>query len=135
MAYEIPGADKISFPAGGDLRLLQYHFVRLNTSGAVVTMTADTGEYPVGILQNAPNTGETAELMLRGISKIATVAAGTVIGTLVGPDATGLGETRVINANTHNLHWVCGIATKTTVAAGDIGSILLQDPWEVMIAV
>jgi hypothetical protein len=134
MAYEIPGADKISLPAGGDLRLLQYHFVKLNSSGAAITISND-GHYPIGILQNAPNTGETAEIMIRGISKIATVDAGVAIGVLVGPNATGLGETRVINANTWNLHYVCGVMASTTVASGDIGTMILQDPWPVMIAV
>jgi hypothetical protein len=134
MAYEIPGADKISLPAGGDLRLLQYHFVKLHTDGTVLTISND-GDLPIGILQNAPNTGETAEIMLRGISKLATVDAGVTIGALVGPNATGLGETRVISANTWNLHYVSGIAASTTVASGDIGTVILQDPWPVMIAV
>lgn len=133
MAYEIPGADQISLPAGGDLSLLQYHFVKLNTDGEVVAITND-GDVPVGVLQNTPTEGQAAEVMLRGLSKIKTVAAGVTTGVLVGPDATGLGQTYVINANTWNLHYVCGVMASTTVAVGDVGSMLLQDPWPVMIA-
>lgn len=133
MAYEIPGADKISLKAGGDLRLLQFYFVKLNTSGEAVAITND-GDIILGVLQNAPNTGETAEIMLRGMTKIKTVAAGVAVSALVGTDANGLGETRVINANTWNLHYVGGVMLEATVAAGDVGTMLLHDPWPVMIA-
>jgi hypothetical protein len=134
MAYEIPGADKISLPTHDDLSAKQYFFVTMNSDGEAIAVTGD-GDLPIGILQNAPTAGQTAEIMLRGISKIRTVAAGLVTGVLVGPTATGLGQTFVINANTWNLHWVCGVAASTTIAAGDIGTMMLQDPWPIMIAV
>jgi hypothetical protein len=133
MAYEIEGVYKITFPASGNLSTLQYHFVTLNSSGQVIAITADT-DIPVGILQNAPTTGQAAEIMLRGVSKLACVT-GLTNGDLIGPDATGYGITRSIANNTDNLHWICGTALETTAAVDQIGAVLLIDPWPHMRAI
>lgn len=133
MAYEIPGVAKITFPAGGDLHLLQYHFVKLNSSGEVVTIAAAT-DYPVGILQNTPTLGQSAEIMLRGVSKLKATAAGFTNGDLIGPNATGYGVTLTQAANTNNLDYVCGQALETVANVNEIGTILLRDPYAIMIA-
>ncbi len=52
----------ISAVAGGDLTSSQYRAVKMNTSGEVIAIAAIT-DIPVGILQNAPNTGEVARFI------------------------------------------------------------------------
>lgn len=67
MAVEIPGT-QLSFEAGGDLHLKQYHFVKL-ASGKVVICNAATDD-PIGILQNTPTSGQMATVMVMGVSKV-----------------------------------------------------------------
>lgn len=69
MAFEIPGFTDGTRPAGADLSSSQYLFVKLNSSGQVVAIAANTDK-PYGILQNAPTSGQPAEVMLAGISKV-----------------------------------------------------------------
>jgi hypothetical protein len=133
MAIELPGAHVISAPALLTLALKQYCFVTLNSSGEAIAIAADT-TYPVGILQNTPTAGQTAQIMVRGVSKLKCNAAGFVCGAPLGPDAVGLGITRVLGA-ADNLHYQCGYALDTTGAQeGIVGTILLVDPMPVMIA-
>lgn len=132
MANEIPGASTFSAKALLSLALKQYCFVKLNSSGEVIAVAADT-DRPVGILQNAPLAGETAEVMLRGVSKCKCNAAGVTCGTAIGPDSVGRCITRVF-AHADNLHFAAGIALDTTGAQADqINSVLLTDPYPVMI--
>jgi hypothetical protein len=133
MAIEEPGAHVISAPALLTLAAKQYCFVTMNASGEAIAIAADT-TYPVGILQNTPAAGQTAQIMVRGISKLKCNAAGFVCGAPLGPDAVGLGITRVLGA-ADNLHYQCGYALDTTGAQeGIVGTILLVDPTPVMIA-
>jgi hypothetical protein len=123
----------ISAPALLTLAAKQYCFVTLNASGEAIAIAADT-TLPIGILQNAPIAGGTANIMLRGVSKLKCVAAGWTCGAPLGPDAAGRGITRVLGAG-DNLHYQCGYALDTTGAQEDIvGTILLVDPTPVMIA-
>ena len=64
-------ANKVDLPlkAAADLRTHQYKFVKLDANGNVVLCSA-AGERVLGILQNKPNTGETAAVRIIGISKI-----------------------------------------------------------------
>lgn len=86
MAFENKGKT-ISRVAGADLRTSQYCFVELNSSGQIVL--AGDGEDAIGILQDAPNTGEVAEVMVgAGISKVKAGAVASV-GNYVASDSTG----------------------------------------------
>ena len=71
-------ANDIGLPgaiAGGDLSTRQFYAVKMSeTSGNAFEVAAMTsgGQRPIGILQNDPNTsGQGAEVMLTGISKVA----------------------------------------------------------------
>jgi len=81
----------ISVPAGADLSALQYTFVKLNSSGQVVACAAVT-DTPLGILQNKPTSGQTAEVGVHGVSKLVASAAVTP-GALIGTAASGKGVT------------------------------------------
>jgi hypothetical protein len=131
MAYEIPGAYMITLPAHESLAAVQYHFVTMNSDGEAAIMTSETTEYPIGILQNAPILGGAASIMLRGVSKYVCDAVVTC-AALVGPGATGHCETKTVVFGTIG-QWICGQALDTTAAIGDVGTVLLRRPFQVMI--
>jgi len=91
VAYEISNYSvKVTLEAAADLSALQYTFVKLDSSGkaAAVSATSDTA---IGILQNDPTSGQEAEVLVVGGSKL--VAGGAVTeGALVGTSAAGKGS-------------------------------------------
>jgi len=84
MAYEFSNYSvKVTLVAGADLSAKQYNFVKLNSSGEAVVVAAAT-DLPIGILQNAPTSGQEAEVLIAGGSKLVlggTVAAAGVVST------------------------------------------------------
>ena len=114
MAYEIRGMTA-SFQAGGDLSAKQYYFVKLNSSGQVVIIAATTDK-PIGILQNAPASGGTAEVMFYGISKV-SADADLAIGDQVG--ASSDGQAAAYAPGTDTTKYIVGeVLTANTAAAG-----------------
>lgn len=100
MAYEIATANavKITLVAGADLSAKQYHFVKLNSSGQAVAVAAAT-DLPIGVLQNAPLSGQEAEILVAGGSKL--VLGGTVAAAaIVSPSAAGAGVAIVAGTDT-----------------------------------
>ncbi len=65
----------VSMKAGGDLRSSQYAFVSVSGSEYVM-LCRTSGEKMFGLLQNQPYSGDTAVVMVAGISKI--LAGGSV---------------------------------------------------------
>ncbi len=79
-----------SFVASSDMSAasMQYCFVELNAAGGVNLVDALTDE-PVGVLQNTPARGQTAEVCIHGLTKL-RVGATDLTGTpKVCSDATG----------------------------------------------
>lgn len=79
---------KISLVAGADLSALQYHFVKMNGTATTVVVCSGATDFPIGVLQNAPESGETAEIVVVGATKVVSggaLTANGVIGT--GADA------------------------------------------------
>lgn len=79
-----------TFTAAADYRNYQYRFVYLSAEDTI-TLTG-AGEAPIGILQNAPNIGEDAEVMLMGISRL-SMSAAVAVNAKVGSAADGQGVT------------------------------------------
>lgn len=82
MAYE---ANMIvrSFVAGGNLASSQYLAVKLSADNTVVICNGAT-DRPIGILQNKPASGATAEVCIFGLTKWqgdADLTAGDMVGT------------------------------------------------------
>lgn len=85
MAVEIEGLS-ISFPTNADLSSNQFYFVKLSSANAVLPTAAT--DLPIGILQNKPKSGQNAEVMVYGVSKV--VANGALSsGNTVGTDSSG----------------------------------------------
>jgi len=81
-AYEKDGQIVIQKLAGADLSSSQYHFVKFS-SGAVIECAAAT-DVPVGVLQNAPESGYPADVLIFGVTKVssnAAIAQDALIGT------------------------------------------------------
>lgn len=76
MAYEFSNyAVKVTLVAGEDLSAKQYHFVKIdNGTGKAVAVSGAT-DRPFGVLQNNPTSGQEAEVLITGGTKI--VAGGT----------------------------------------------------------
>ena len=74
-----------SMVAGGDLSEKQYHFVKISAARTVVIGTAGVGTLGdpcYGVLQNNPESGEMAEVMVLGITKMVagdTITAGAYV--------------------------------------------------------
>jgi hypothetical protein len=117
MAYEISNYSvKVTLVAGADLSALQYTFVKLNSSGVAVACAAAT-DIPVGVLQNAPTSGQEAEVLIVGGTKI---VAGAAIGegALVGTGSTGKAVALV--AGTDTTKYVVGTLLTESAADGNI---------------
>lgn len=83
MAYEGPMTCIPGLTASADLSAKQYYFVKMSAAGTV-TVCAATTDKPIGILQNAPTSGEAAVVACAGISKVsgdADLAYGASVGT------------------------------------------------------
>jgi hypothetical protein len=84
VAYEISNYSvKVSLVAAADLSALQYTFVKLDSDGQAAAVAATTDK-PIGILQNDPTSGQEAEVLVLGGSKLVAggaVSEGAAIGT------------------------------------------------------
>ena len=116
MAVEAQGGYIVrSWPAGEDLSAKQFYFVTLS-SGSVVACSAAT-DIPVGVLQNAPESGKAAEVCVLGPTKVS--ADGTISeGALIGTSADGQADAKV--AGTDTTEYICGRALEAASAAGQI---------------
>ncbi len=123
MAYEISAyAVKITRVAGADLSALQYTFVKQNSSNQVVAVAADT-DIPIGVLQNAPTSGQEAEILVVGGTKLkagATVTQGTHFA--LGTTAAGAATPRAVTDTTK---YVLGVPL-SSAASGDIMSAIIN---------
>lgn len=84
MAYE--GAQPVKLAgltAAADLTAKQFYFVKL-ASASTVNVCSGTTDKPIGVLQNAPDSGEAAEIVCIGVTKVsgdANLAFADSIGT------------------------------------------------------
>ena len=121
MAYQVPGFSS-TLVAGENLSSSQFYFVKLSAANTVSLCSAAT-DIPVGELQNAPESGEAANVMHYGISKVssnAAITAADLIGTssdsqAVTADPDGASEAYYV-----------GQAITASAAAGGLISALID---------
>lgn len=121
MAYEIPVLKPGIWTAGEDLSAKQYHFVKL--SGQTVVLCSALTDVPIGVLQNAPESGQAAEVTVIGITKVSSDAALTV-GLLIGPSADSQADARTIGTDT--THYVVGQVIGASGAAGGLATAVIN---------
>ena len=121
MSYEIPVFSH-SFTADADLSGKQFYFVKMTGDDQVGVCDALT-DNPVGVLQNTPQSGQTAEVMLLGISKVSSDAALTA-GAEIGTSADGQAAAKTPGTNT--THYVAGKVISGTGAAGELAAAAIN---------
>jgi ferredoxin len=118
-----PTPNMQSFIAGADLRTYQYHFVKWYTDiNSVTIVSSATADDAQGILMNAPNTGEAAEVACEGGGACLicdnTVTNGAKIKSL----ATGHGTL----ASAHgDKYFAIALPMGSTTATGDIIPVMV----------
>ena len=117
MAWTIPGFT-FTRVAGADLSSSQYYYVKLSTTDTVIVCAAAT-DIPIGILQNAPTSGQEATIMVTGISKVSADAALT-IGQLIGTAGDGQADAKTVGTDT--TEYVVGNVLVATGAAGELAT-------------
>jgi hypothetical protein len=120
-AYE-EGQMKIgTLSAAADLSGKQYHLVKLASATTVNVCSAIT-DVPIGVLQNKPESGETAEITYIGVTKIVadgTIAAGNSLGT------SADGQADAIAAGTDTTVYLVGTAIGAA-SAGETFTALIN---------
>lgn len=106
-----------TYPANGDLSSYQYRFVKLESAGTVAI--CGNGEVPLGILQNDPEDGEQAKVMIFGISNLVAHAAISVNDKL-GSQASGRAVAVTADTNTYN-----AVALEAATAQDDEIKVML----------
>ena len=122
MAYKGSQPFKITLEAGADLSSSQYYFVKLDNAGKAVVCSGAT-DIPVGVLQNNPTSGQAAEIVVVGLTKVSSNAA-LAIGNLIGTSSDGQADAKT--AGTDTTEYVVGTVLTTTGAAGVVGSVLVN---------
>ena len=121
MSYTSVNILDYTFQAYGDLRSNQYHCVEMAASNVVQICSATTAVM-CGVLQNNPNSGESAVVRLIGISKAKTAEA-LYQGWAVGTAANGALDPKTIGTDT--THYVIGNVLENA-SSGDIGMVLID---------
>jgi hypothetical protein len=117
MAWEQgPFQKLVGHTAGGDLSGSQYRFVKLAANKTVVVCTALTDK-PIGVLQNKPTSGQAAEVVMSGATKL-VAGADLALGALVGTAADGRAAAKT--PGTDVTHYIVGNVLEENTAAGGI---------------
>jgi hypothetical protein len=122
MAIDFGGRD-ITLIAGEDLSSHQYRFVH-QENDTQATLLDSTSEFPIGVLQNAPASGENAVIRVTGTSKLVmndAVAVGAALkAEYVGATDNGKGD-----AADTDMDFVRGHCIMASGAEDDVGAVLL----------
>ncbi len=114
----------MAMQAGEALTTKQYHFVKMDTDAGDV-VAAGLNAKVLGVLQNAPASGEAAQVRTaRGVSS--KVVAGGIVaaGDLIQSNAAG----RAITA-TGAAQKICGVAVTAAAADGEVIEMILLDDY------
>ena len=122
MAVHYNGLD-ISFLAAEDLSSYQYRFVHQASDTTVDLMDGAT-EYPIGILQNAPESGQEAIVRLEGTSKL-VVNGAMPIGTRVKAEYVGAADNGKGDIADTEYDNVRAMVIKAAGAEDDVAGVLL----------
>lgn len=124
MAFEFSNAAvKTTFTAGEDLSAKQYHFVEIdNGNGTVKAVNAAT-DRPIGVLQNAPTSGQAAEVTIVGGTKVKCGGSASA-GQALFANSSGQAVTLVFGT-TASAAYSVGTFIQAA-ASGDIGTAVID---------
>jgi len=106
-----------AFLAGADLSAHQYKLVKWDSSNNSVVLCGNA-EKPMGVLLNAPASGEVAEVAVQGGAKI-KVASTVALGASCASGANGVGRNAVAG------EWAIG-TFQDAGASGDIVPVIID---------
>ena len=126
MAWEVEGS-QVKPPgliAGGDLSAAanQYKFVKYSAAKTVIVCTGAT-DIPCGVLQNRPASGDAAEVVIFGITKVQG-DANLGFGDLIGTSADGQADAKV--AGTDTTEYVVGHIIEDNAAAAGLATAFIN---------
>lgn len=107
--------------AGADLRTAQFKAVKLASTAGQVVLAATSVLTQGFLLQNAPNTGEAAEVAFAGIAKGLAGTSTISIGESLGVNTSS----KLMDHATDN-RFALGLALEAATAVDDIISVLLR---------
>ena len=113
----------LSFEAAEDLTSDQYKFVVLTSAGKVRRPDSET-EVALGILQNAPDSGEAASVRILGVSK-AQLNAALGIGTYIMPEYVSAADAGKGKTSAGAPAYTRGVVLEASEAEDDLASVLL----------
>lgn len=122
MSWELPGFKPPGFKAAADLSAKQYYFVKQTAAGEVNVCTGATDK-PIGVLQNKPESGEDAEIISFGITKVSADAALSV-DDLIGTSADSQADAKTPGSDT--TEYVVGRVLTATTAAGGLATAMIN---------
>lgn len=102
----------LAFKAGADLTTHQYKLVKFGADNDTIVLCGNA-EKPFGVLMNAPNTGEIAEVAVEGGAKVKIASTMSTLGGSVASAANGVARAAVAG------EWAIGIQMDAGVS-GDI---------------
>jgi len=108
--------------ASADLTAKQFYFVELSGAGTVAVCNAATDK-AIGVLQNAPDDGQPAEVCAIGITKVSSDGALTR-GTLIGPSADGQADGKTPGSDSGE--FIHGQVIQASGAAGQMAVALIN---------
>jgi hypothetical protein len=109
--------------AGEDLSSYQYCFVKAGATVNTVEHMDATTDMPIGILMNAPTSGEAAEIALPGGGAKLKCDASVTNGGLITSTAAGLGT---LAGTVGNMVYAQALPMGSTTASGDIIPVILD---------
>lgn len=126
MAWEVEGS-QVKIPgltAGGDLSAAanQYKFVKYSALKTVVVCTGATDK-PCGVLQNTPASGDRAEIVCFGITKVQG-DADLGYGDLIGTSADGQADAKTPGTDT--TEYVVGHVIEDNAAAAGLATAFIN---------
>ena len=122
MAYEVGGTD-LCWLAAEDISAYQYRFITI-ASDTTVQLANGATEYPIGILQNAPTSGEVAVVRVAGVSKLVANDA-IAVGLKVKMEYVGVADNGKGDLADTNKDIVRGVTLTAAGAEDDICTVLL----------
>lgn len=123
MAYKGSQPFKITLEAGADLSSKQYYFVKIDSSTGKAVVCAAATDKPVGVLQNNPTSGQAAEIVVMGLTKVSS-DAGLTIGNLIGTSGDGQADAKTPGTDT--TEYVVGTVITATSNAAEIATVMVN---------
>lgn len=115
-----------TFTAAADLSAKRYHLVRLSAADNVNQASNPGGTDNLGVLQNKPESGEAATVIMGGMAKV-VAGSSMAVGALFTTSASGRAVTAAPASGV--AAYVYGQVLEAPTADGDIVSVWLTRPW------